>query len=111
MQQEVLILLTTILIHSATRMPRPLISQIECVMLGVVCKFAARDAQVAMTSGGAPLTAVRYEHRDRDTDRYAGATMVAIWPVRESTASPEAQPNELAVDACVDQMAWSRDLR
>src|SRR6476469_8292109 len=80
-------------------------------MLGIVGKLATRDGEAPMACAGAPLAAVRHERRDRNAHRYAGAAMIAIRSVRERTAAAEAQPDELAVHACVDQMARGGDLR
>ena len=80
-------------------------------MLRIVRQLAPNYGQMSVIAQHAPLGAIRLERRDRNPDRHAGAAVVAIRAVREGAAAPKAQPDELAVDAGVDQVAGRGDLR
>src|SRR6185312_4480964 len=59
----------------------------------------------------AALAATAPELRDRHADGYTGPAMIAVGPIREGAAAPKAEPDQLAVDGGVDEVARGRDLR
>src|SRR5690606_19553659 len=59
----------------------------------------------------ATLCAVGCKSPDGDAQRYAGLAAVAVGPVGEHAAAPEAQSNQLGISIAVNQVAGGGHLR
>ena len=78
------------LIHAAAGVSAGLVFQVQVVMLGNVSQFANLSSQCRMLLQTAPLAAVGLEVLSPNAQGNASPAAVAIRPVSEQAAAPEA---------------------
>src|SRR6185437_17116677 len=110
-QQEVLVLLTAVLVHAAAGVTRALVLEIQRVMRRIVDELAPHGDEARVPAPGAALAAVRRVARNGDAHRNASVAVVAVRPIGERAAAPEADAHELAVHTRIDEVTRRRDLR
>src|SRR6185312_2438166 len=110
-QQEVLVLLTTVLIHPATGVAQSLVPQVQHVMCRIVRQFAAYYRHFSLIPPRPPLAAACPELPYRHAHGHARAAVIAVRAIGEGAAPAKAQANEFAVNAAVDQMTGCCHLR
>src|SRR5574343_290953 len=111
LQQELCVLLVTVLVHAATRVARLLVTIVKVVVLVNVDQRQFTGTQIGVAFPGPALAAVGLKIGDPQANRDAGLAMVAIWSVGKDAAAPEAGAHELAIDHAVDQMGRRGNLR
>src|SRR5690606_39607329 len=104
------VLLAAVVVHAAAGMAMGLVAQVEPVVLVREAEAGDERAQVGVALAGATLAATRGEAGDGQADRRAGAAAIAVRAVGEHAATPEAGPDQLAVDVGVDEVVRGGDL-
>jgi hypothetical protein len=87
------------------------VAKIELVVLGHETQLEHARVQVVVLLHGAALAAVGLKAVDQHAQRDAGAAAVAVRPVGEHSAAPEAAEHEVRVGVVVDQVAGRGHLR
>ena len=106
-----LVLLPAVLIHPAAGVPKALIAQVQRVMGAIVGQFAPNYGHLVAITQRAALAAAGLEFPHRNPHRDAGVAVVAIGPIGEGAAATKTEPDELAVDARIDQVTGRGHLR
>jgi hypothetical protein len=105
LQQELGVLLDAVVVHAAAGVAAVLVAQVQLVVLGHETQPRHARLQCLMARPGAALAAVGLETSGQHAQRHTGLAAVAMGPVGEQAAAPEALADQLGVGGIVDQVA------
>jgi hypothetical protein len=110
LEQKLLVLVNTVLIHAAPCVPMGLVAQVQGVMIRVELQIENPNLQMPMGAPGTALASVGFERLDVDAQRLASLAAIAIRSVSEHAAASKALIDQLGVNLVVDQVAGRGDL-
>ena len=111
LQQKLCVLVDAVVVHAATGMPGVLVAQVQLVVFRHEAKLEDAWLERPVASCCSSLAAIRPELLDRNAERHAGLTAIAIGTIRKHAAPAKPVGHQIGVRIVVNQVTWRSDLR